>query len=348
MARHWEKITGSKWLGEGIEWRLDRLLAIPDEAATWRGPAIRRGVEVCRSESVDVVYATGWPWSSFLVAKAISDRTGVPFVIDYRDLWRPSDAAWDRHSIVQRLVQPHLERFVQAAAAEIITTTESFARELRKVGAAQRITCITNGYNPADFPAVDRSAPRGPRTMLAYTGVWRPGYGPDDLYDAITLLQHENPACLETLRVYTAGFAPGRAVERGIDTVITELGRVSHDEAIRLMVSADAVYLPVSGGVYEKASLPGKLFEYIGSNTPIIASAPCDSEVGRVLAEVGGAVRVEPRDVRALARTVADVAGRSGVAKVSPRDVSAASRYSRDYQCADLASVLNRVARSRG
>lgn len=347
LKRSLEQHTGSNRLATAFEWRAQRLSSLPDIAASWRRPAVRHGVALQQREAYDLIYATGWPWTSFLVAKDISKATGVPFVIDYRDLWRPSDAAWDTHTRLQALTQPYFERSVQNKAAEIVTTTESFARLLRAAGASRSITCITNGFNPADFDSVHREAPDRCFCTISYTGVWRPGYGPDDLYRAVAALKQQRHVCLDRLRVRTAGFKPGRAAEMGIDDIVSEAGSVPHHVAVSMMVNADALYLPVSGGLYDRASLPGKLFEYIGSGTPIIASSVPDSEVNRALSHVGGAAIVSPGDIDTLARTIAGLCSDSSGSGFTPRNSTAASHYDRNNQCAALAALFNRVV-SRG
>lgn len=293
-----------RWLGaervsESIRWRLYKVWNMPDVVASWKGPAIERALALHREQAFDVVYATGWPWTSFLVAAAVSRRTGLPLVVDYRDLWKASDAEWDRSSQLQRLLQPGQERRVLAQAAAVVATTGSFLKLLPQASLPAKQYAITNGFSEADFPPP--APPPENEIRIVYTGVWRPGYGPDDLYRALQLLQARAVPGLARLRVITAGFAPGPAADHGIAHLVSERGRVSHGEAIAMMAGATALYLPVSGGIYEHASIPGKLFEYLGSGRPILASAQQGSEVAGVLDRVGGALRLAPGDSEALA-----------------------------------------------
>jgi glycosyltransferase involved in cell wall biosynthesis len=325
----------------GLAWRLHRLWQVPDAAAGWIGPALARALQLHAEQAFDAIYASGWPWSSFVLAERISQRTGLPFLVDYRDLWQPGDVAWDQATPAQRRHNPALERQVLARAAGVIATTQSFLDLLPQELLPARRYAITNGFTHADFAGARPVLANDGKLRIVYTGVWRPGYGPDDLYGALQLLQQRGDPALARLQVVMAGFTPGRAAELKLDGCVQELGRVPHAQAIDLMCGADALYLPVSNGVYEYASIPGKLFEYLGSGRPILASAQNDSEVARVLDEVGGACRLLPGDVPSLAEALSRLGQPQAV--FATRQPQALARYTRAALTGKLAAALNDI-----
>lgn len=327
-----------------LSWRLKALLKVPDETAWWYSQAVRRGVAVHRESPIDVIYASGWPWTSFLVAHSLARKIGVPYVLDYRDLWESTKTvAWENHGTLANSLQPRIEAYVARSAAAIVTTTESFASRLKGHLKHRRVVCITNGFNPADFGSLSSEEKDSRFTTLAYTGVWRNGYNPEDLYRAINQLRALREVNLERLRILTAGYPPGAAKRYGLDDVIQEHGQVPHATALKMMNSADALYLPVSGGYYASASLPGKLFEYLGCGNRIIASAEDDSEVARVLTEVGGSVRVKPGDIDHLASTVERLL--DGSLDFPTRRTDEVQRFTRQQTTERLAAVLDEVHR---
>jgi len=331
----------------GLKWRIERFFQIPDDCAAWRSTAAHRAVALYKEEGFDAIYATGWPWTSFLIAAEVSRKTGCPFVVDYRDLWKPSDVEWDKHTMLQKWLQPYLEKKILRKASAVITTTTSFAKILEQDGARDKVQCITNGFNPDDFltTSVPSENNNDGRISISYTGVWRPGYGPDDLYGAIRHLKDMDSPCLPRLKVTVAGFPIGRAKEYGIDEIIEELGPVPHAQAVELMTNANALYLPVSKGIYEKASLPGKLFEYLGSGRPIIASSLHDSEVTNILTAVGGNCIVTPGDVKKLSEAILKLCATDGSTPFSEPIPGAVARYERSSLTKDLATLLEQVSR---
>lgn len=337
-------------MAERLAWRLRRLWQVPDECALWWPLAVRRAEEIYRKEGFDVIYATGWPWTSFLIAAAVSRRTGRPYVLDYRDFWKPAGVEWDRPTWLQRWLNPWLEKHAIGKAAAVVSVTPSFLRELSaSTGRTSDLVCITNGFDPDDFPLEPPSDTNIQGLVkVVYTGVWRPGYGPEDLYLAVKHLLDKATQGLERLRIVVAGFAPGRAKEYGIAQFVEELGPVPHAQAINLMAQASVLYLPVSKGLYEQTSLPGKLFEYLGSGRPILASASPDSEVAVTLDGVGGARCVAPGDIQALASVLEALCGRQGSALFSPRIPDEVARYTRSSLTRKLASVLDSAVHRRG
>jgi glycosyltransferase involved in cell wall biosynthesis len=328
---------------EGLSWRLRARDTLPDEAAGWLQPAVERAVQWHEREGFDVIYASGWPWTAFLAAREVSRRTGKPYVLDYRDQWTPSgDMAWEHATPEQRRENPALERLAARDASALITVTRTLVQSVGRDCGRDDLHLITNGFEPADF-AGDVQAPADGLLRIAYTGVWRPGYGLQDLYAAIALLKTRGAPELARLRVQAAGFAPGPAAEAGVTEWVSELGPVNHGHAVMLMKQADLLYLPVPSGYYATASLPGKLFEYLACGRTILAVVPEASEVAQVLNETGGGVRIEPGDVDSLAQTL--LSWLRGDARVQP--AQGIDRFSRAATTRRLAQVLDAAAEGR-
>lgn len=345
-ARRW-----SRWLPrgmrqrvvEGLSWRLRARDTLPDQAAGWFKPAVERALQLHASEGFDVIYASGWPWTAFLIAREVSRRTGKPYVLDYRDQWTPSgDMAWEHATPKQLRENPALERLAAKDAAAIVTVTRALVQSVGRDCGRGDLHLITNGFEPADFD-VHVDQPADGLFRIAYTGVWRPGYGLHDLYAAIALLKAQGCPELARLRVQAAGFAPGPAAEAGVTEWVSELGPVPHGEAVTLMKQADLLYLPVPTGYYATASLPGKLFEYLACGRPLLAVVPETSEVAHVLNETGGGVRVEPGDVAGLAQTLLSWLRGEGRA-TRPQGID---RYSRAATTRRLGQVLDAAAEGR-
>lgn len=331
---------------DALEWRINGALQLPDEMASWYPGAVKRGVELHRELGFDAIYASGWPWTSFLVARAISRQTGVPYVLDYRDTWTPRGTEkWERPSRGRALTGPWLERFAARHAAALITVTPTLVTAIQESSGRPIVHCITNGFEPSDFTSAQAKTPAQAdgEICIAYTGIWREDYGLHGLYQAIQRLKAQGCADLARLRVRAAGFTPGPARAMGVDDVVDEIGYVPHATATGMMNDADLLYLSVPVGFYANASLPGKLFEYMGSASPILAVVPAESEVARVLDDVGGAVRVDPGDVDAIMAVLTSLFAGTGPALFSPRDSKRLERYTRVSTAGRLAEVLDGV-----
>ena len=110
------------------------------------------------------------------------------------------------------------------------------------------------------------------------------------------------------------------------------------------MTAADALYLPVSEGFYSNASLPGKLFEYLGSGSPVLAAVPAQSDAARVLAEVGLVKRVEPDDDVEIAATLRMLCRGDVTGLFSERQEENLWRYTRAATAEQLARTFEAVS----
>ena len=193
--------------------------------------------------------------------------------MDYRDCWIPGgEHAWESISAEQRAKNPALQLEVTREAAALVTTTSTFANTIGAQLGRDDLQVIPNGFEPLDFANMPARVEDG-FLRIAYTGVWRPGYGLQDLYAAIARLRDAGHMGLRKLRVDAAGFQPGEAQKFGVQDWVTEHGPISHESAVTLMCQADLLYLPLPEGYQGRAALAGKHFEYLGSGRPMLISA---------------------------------------------------------------------------
>jgi hypothetical protein len=77
--------SGLGWVAGGISRRIARRIGI-DKGIGWVRAAERACARV-RPEEVDLILASGSPYSSFVLAERLAKKLARPFVLDYRDPW---------------------------------------------------------------------------------------------------------------------------------------------------------------------------------------------------------------------------------------------------------------------
>ena len=124
------------------------LFSFPDPQCFWLRPAVQRLAQISPKDYPDVVFATGGPWTSLLVGKALAKKFGVPFVADFRDPWTNNP---NRKSLSVLLFQKHreLERSVCAAATKVIANTQELGDQFRHENpeVEEKFITITNGFD---------------------------------------------------------------------------------------------------------------------------------------------------------------------------------------------------------
>ena len=57
----------------------------PDSQILWYPGAVKEGMQLLSELKHDAIFATAPPFSSFVTAAALSRRSGLPLIVDYRD-----------------------------------------------------------------------------------------------------------------------------------------------------------------------------------------------------------------------------------------------------------------------
>jgi glycosyltransferase involved in cell wall biosynthesis len=328
-------------IGDAIRWRMQTRRRSPDLYAWWQPTAVQKAMQIFNSTGFDAIYATGFPWTSLLSGCEVSRLTGRPLAADFRDLWAGENLfRSERPPHDEELAQ---EELVVKNAAVIVSASKTIGRQLAATHAAadeSKFVTIHNGFDAADFAGAAPS--RHPdRFRIVFTGVWKEGYNPVELYDSIDWLRRSQPALLDHVEVIAAGFTPGEAARRGLTAVIREVGVVPHDEAVRLMRSADMLYLSHVDPDRQWV-VPGKLYEYLASGTPVLALTHPDRETAQIINAVGGGVAISPEDPGMLYQILADTF-RTRRLDTPARNADALAAFERRQLTGRLATVLDDV-----
>jgi glycosyltransferase involved in cell wall biosynthesis len=340
------------------------VLLQPDAQILWRWQAVREGLRLLREVPHDAIVATGPPFSSFLVGAALSRRTGLPLVLDYRDEWGISNAYWENKrqgrlvNRVQRAMQDHCIR----AAHTLLATTPSSAAQLAHVaeqaGSTARARWIHNGFDPADFESCSPAAPRidygngDDRYRLTFVGtLWNLNpIGP--VIDGIRRLAEERPHLAERLELVCAGRRTGEQ-EAALDALsalpcrVVRLPFVSHDEAVKLMRDADALLLVNADLPHTQRIVNAKTFEYMAARRPIFAVAP-PGDLWDVVRGLPGAVLCRPGQPAEIARALAHEIERHRCGIHHDDAVWDIARFERRQLAGELADLLDGVAAGVG
>lgn len=329
-------------LGEALRWRLQMRNRTPDIYALWQRPVMQAAMRIFNDRGFDAIYATGFPWTSLLIGRELAKATGRPLVADFRDLWAGENLF--RHERPRHEEELALEDLVVQDAAVVVSASATIGRQLAAAHPAvaeDKFVTIHNGFDAADFED-QRTHDPAQKFRVVFTGVWKEGYNPAELYDSVDWIRRSHPQLLEGVEVIAAGFTPGEAARRGLSAYIDERGVVSHDEALALMRSADILYLSHVDPERQWV-VPGKLYEYLASGSPVLALTLPDRETARIIEAVGGGVALSPEDPGTLFQAL-EKAFRTKHLNVPPRNPDALAAFERRRLTAKLASVLDDAA----
>ncbi len=259
------------------------LTTTPDPELAWWLSAAPAGAALVREHDLDVILSSAPPFTSHLVAAEVARRTGVPFVVDFRDPW--SRAPWAlewRNQGWTGWVHRRLERFTIRRAARVVLNTkpmqEDFVAHYPPEIAAKFVT-IPNGF---DTDALDRGVRPVPRTapqdtlVLCHTGNLYQARDPRPLLRALATVLTDGSMPADAFRLQLVGGAggefdtAGEVARLGLAHAVEFVPPVSHGESLGYLRAADILLVVQPDTAVQ---VPVKLYEYLWARKPILALA---------------------------------------------------------------------------
>jgi glycosyltransferase involved in cell wall biosynthesis len=284
------------------------------------------------------------------VTHEASKRTGVPYVLDFRDSWTLTcneEFEALRPRWASRKDRRLLHRFFADAQAVIFrywSEAEAYWRAYPGALTAEKIHIVPNGY---DGPIENFRVATADRCTILYAGTVTP-YRYDTFIEAVSMLRASHPAEAKRLRLLFVGeggeHIARAAAERGVSGNIETMAPVPAAELERLQRDAQALLL-LGVRPYQGYELCGsKVFAYLKAGRPIVGVLPED-EMKVVLERVGISTVADVDSPAAIAGVLRQVLGAwaEGHLETLLPDPEACRTYSSDAQIEAVARALSGV-----
>lgn len=258
---------------------------IPDARKSWVKPSVAFLSEYISKENIETIITTGPPHSLHLIGLKLKEQLGVKWVADFRDPWT-TIGYHKQLKLTESSKAKHkqLEKQVLITADQIIVTSFKTKKEFQQI-TNQPIEVITNGYDKelgVDFKMDSKFT-------LAHIGSLLSKRNPEILWRVLSDLIAENDSFSKDLQLNFIGFVSDDvlySIEKyDLSDYINNIGYVSHKEAVKYQKKSQILLLIEIDSDETTCIIPGKLFEYMVSNRPIVAIGPKDSDVEKIIQE---------------------------------------------------------------
>ena len=302
--------TFKKRLGQWLKVAKDALL-IPDESVLWAIQAAFTGSMLVRKHKIACVYTTSGPNSTHLAGMLIQRWTGAKWVADFRDPW--IDNMHFQRTGLRKELEARLENQVFRKADAVITVTNSF-RDLfaaKYPNYQSKISVIRNGVDPHDYPLDPSPASRSGPFTIFYAGILYPERSPAAFFEALSNLLQSGLIPATNIRVQFAGVFdyPGKNDHQKLLELhhlqknVELLGYLSHNQVIKAMNEAHALLLIGEGQAQSAMYIPGKLYEYLYTQRPILALMQ-DGEGANIIRLANSGIVVPPKNTVQIAEAI--------------------------------------------
>jgi len=277
---------------------------IPDARIGWVKPSVSFLLDYIKKEGIETIITTGPPHSVHLIGLQIKQKLGVKWLADFRDPWttigyhkqlRLTSASKAKHKL--------LEKEVLNASDQIIVT--SFVTKKEFQGFTNKsIEVITNGYD--DEATVEFQMDT--KFTLSHIGSLLSKRNPEILWRVLSELVRDNESFSKDFQLNFIGSISEKVLKSikkyNLSNYIHEVGYVSHQEAIIYQKKSQLLLLIEIDSEDTKCIIPGKLFEYMISNRPIVAMGPKGSDVEKIIKETNTGHYFNYSDYESLKRII--------------------------------------------
>jgi len=342
----------SKRLTDALLWRFGALY--PDPHLIWGLFALAVGLfEVLRCRP-GVIVATGPPHITLIVGYLLSRLTGVPLVLEYRDLWNDDPRLCYNRGYRAELMRKLEDRAINRASA-LVTVSPRWVETLKKrlgPGASVDVCLIRNGqdlsfdevediYMGIDKPAAEKSLRLHFHGSLYET--------PELFLQAIFGWFDDNNEARE--RVKLSFMAMPKDMKLLIDSSMyadnfLEVGLLEHREGLRYCLESQVLLLiKLSGNSANLGTIPGKSYEYLALGKPIVCLSEPGCDLNDLMAGRDNTFICDGNDKLSIRQCLESMFGDylSGSLSEKALDESEFYRYSRRSQAEQMESVCNRV-----
>jgi len=315
-------------------------LFIPDARVLWVKPSVSYLEKYIRENNIDTIVTSGPPHSLHLIGLELKEKLNVKWFADFRDPWttigyhkalRLSNYAAKKHK--------KLESKVLNTADTIIVTSKTTKVEFEAI-TNKPISVITNGY---DIENVEKQT-LDTKFTLAHIGSFLSDRNPPFLWECLVELLNEIPDFKTHLEIKLIGAVSQEVLDAISQFNLTEylnlLGYVSHHEAIAHQKKSQVLLLIEINSEDTKSIIPGKLFEYMVSNRPIIAIGPQGSDFADIIKETNTGVFFDYSEKAKLKSVILDFYNQFLEGKLQSNGVGL-QQYSRKNLTKQLAQLIN-------
>ena len=271
------------WIQKTLLWIRGNFF-IPDARVLWVNPSVKYLKSYLQQHQIETIITTGPPHSLHLIGLALKKQMAeLQWIADFRDPW--TSIGYHKElllTISSQEKHKRQEKEVLQTADAILVTSPSTQKEFSQL-TTKPIEVITNGY---DIEKIAKK-PLDTEFTLAHIGSLLSERNPRILWKALAELIKEHSDFKQDFKLKLIGKVSQEVLatleEFKLKGFVQNLGYVSHNEALMHQRISQVLLLIEIDSEVTKSIIPGKLFEYMVSERPILAIGPEESDFEQIL-----------------------------------------------------------------
>ncbi len=313
---------------------------VPDARVFWVKPSVKYLSSYISKHQIDTIITTGPPHSVHLIGMQLKVKHKLRWYADFRDPW--TDISYHKNlNLTHKTQQKHLklERQVLNRSDQIIVTSSQTKQLFSKI-TQPPISVITNGFDDENVSSITLDS----KFSLTYIGSLFDQRNPTLLWNVLSELIEEFPEFKASFQLVLVGnvSADIKALmdSEKLNSFLKIVCSVTHNESIMYQRKTQVLLLIEANTTEASYIIPGKLFEYINANRPILALGPKQSDIPSILKDTQTGKYFDYENESALKTHILELFEnyKTNSLSVASKDIE---RFSRKNCTKQLAEVLN-------
>ena len=269
---------------------LDRLLIfirgnffVPDSRIFWVRPSVKYLSNYISNNHIDTIITTGPPHSTHLIGMELKSKFKLKWFSDFRDPW--TEIGYHNSLKLNSIIKKKhfkLEKAVLSKSDHVIVTSNR-TKTLFSDYTTSPITVITNGFDTE----IQNKITLDENFTLTHVGFLSNDRNPQILWSVLSDLVNELKGFKEKFKLVLVGDTSPEILDSinlaGLNPYLKLTGTISHLEAIKYQNQSQLLLLLEANTIAASYIIPGKLFEYLSANRPIIAIGPEFSDIQTII-----------------------------------------------------------------
>jgi len=260
---------------------------VPDARKGWFKYAVKEFESILKENKIDAFITTGPPMSVHLIGLAIKKKHNIPWVADFRDPWTSVyyNEYLPRIKRTKKLDKSY-EDHVLKTADSVVVVTDGMKKEF--MDRSKSIDVVYNGFDHEDIKNI--SSLKTNNFTISYVGNFKPNQNIYNLWDGIDELIKDDKIDIEDLEIEFTGNVDQEIIDyiksKSFKNKLSVNKFSSHDIAVSKMIESNLLIFVIPQSNTQNLIIPGKLFEYLASLSPILSIGPVNGDAANIIHSV--------------------------------------------------------------
>jgi len=271
---------------------------IPDMKIFWKRNSVNFLKNYLSENNIETIITTGPPHSIHLIGLELKRKLNINWISDFRDPWVNLNYL-NRFHLLPFVKEYHkkLRDKVINNSDAVIVTSKRLKDLYSEINSS--IFQVTNGYD-YNKPVIKLDK----KFSISHVGSLYNERNPEFLWDIIDELSENLQGFKKDLQINLIGNNNKKIKQnlskRVFNDCVVCYDYVEHKKAIEFMCSSQVLLMLEVDDDESSYAIPGKLFDYLNSNRPIISIGPEQSEVREILSNTGSGKFFNYKDYNSL------------------------------------------------